>query len=126
MFIYKYSAKEQEEIRKIRQKYMSPEEDGMTRLRNLDAKAGSKATMIALIFGISGTLIMGTGMSLILTDLAELLHMTSIGGMVLGVITGVIGIILVIVAYPLYQKVLKREREKIAPEILKLTEELMK
>lgn len=125
-FKYTYSAKEQDEIKRIRQKYQSQEEDSMTRLRKLDASATNKATVIALILGIGGALILGMGMSLIMTDLAVLLGMTGMTNMIVGIITGVSGIILAALAYPVYSKVLKRERERIAPEILRLTDELMK
>ena len=125
-FKYTYSAKEQDEIKRIRQKYQSQEEDSMTRLRKLDASATSKATVIALVLGIVGALILGMGMSLIMTDLAVLLGMTGMTNIIVGTITGVLGVILAALAYPVYSKVLKREREKIAPEILKLTDELMK
>lgn len=125
-FKYTYSAKEQDEIKRIRQKYQSEEEDSMTRLRKLDASATSKATVIALVLGVGGALILGMGMSLIMTDLAVLLGMTGMTNIIVGIITGVLGIILAALAYPVYRKVLKREREKIAPEILRLTDELMK
>jgi len=125
-FKYTYSAKEQDEIKRIRQKYQSQEEDTMTRLRKLDASATSKATVVALVLGIVGALILGTGMSLIMTDLAVLLGMTGMTNMIVGIVAGVLGIILVILAYPIYSKVLKREHDKIAPEILRLTDELMK
>lgn len=125
-FKYTYSAKEQDEIKRIRQKYQAPEEDGMARLRKLDAKVTSKATAAALTLGITGALIMGTGMSLIMTDLAALLGMTGMTNMIVGIITGVLGIVLAALAYPMYHKVLKCEREKIAPEILRLADELMK
>lgn len=121
-----YSAKEQEEIKRIRQKYIVQEEDGMTRLRRLDEKATSKATMVSLILGIIGALVMGIGMSLIMTDLAGILGMTAVGRMIIGVIVGFVGMFLVAIAYPVYKKVLKTEHEKIAPEILRLSEELLK
>ena len=105
---------------------MVQEEDGMVRLRKLDAKASSKATMMSLVLGIIGALVLGTGMSLIMTDLAGILGMTAMGGMLVGVIVGLIGMTLVALAYPIYIKVLKSEREKIAPEILRLSEELLK
>ena len=125
-FKYTYSAKEQDEIKRIRQKCQSQEEDSMTRLRKLDASATSKATVIALVLGIVGALILGMGMSLIMTDFAALLGMTGMTNMIVGIITGVSGTILAALAYPVYSKVLKRERERIAPEILRLTDELMK
>ena len=74
-FCYTYSAKEQEEIKNIRKKYATPEasEDKMERLRRLDKSVTDKATTKSLIVGIIGALIMGTGMSLVMTDLADLI-----------------------------------------------------
>lgn len=125
-FKFTYSANEQEEIKRIRQKYMVQEEDGMQRLRKLDAQATGKATMVSLILGIMGALVMGTGMSLIMTELACILRMTYMGSIIVGVVCGVVGMILVALAYPVYKKVLKSERNKIASEVLRLSEELLK
>lgn len=125
-FKYTYSAKEQDEIKRIRQKYQIQEEDSMTLLRKLDASATNRATGIALVIGIVGALILGMGMSLIMTDFAMMLGMTGMTNMIVGIIAGILGIILVMLAYPVYSKVLNRERERIAPEILRLTDELMK
>ena len=125
-FRFTYSAKEQEELKKIRQKYQPQEEDKMTRLRKLDAGVTQKATWISLAIGIIGALVMGTGMSLAMTNLGEMLGLQGTLGMVIGVIIGIVGIVFVCLAYPVYHCVIKREREKIAPEVLQLTEELMK
>ncbi len=125
-FKYTYSAKEQDEIKRIRQKYQMQEEEGISRLRRLDEEVTGKATAIALSIGIAGVLIMGTGMSLILSELSTLLGLAELTGMVVGIITGVLGIVMVVLAYPVYNKVIKEEREKIAPEILRLSAELMK
>ena len=125
-FQYTYSAKEQDEIRRIREKYQSKEEDGISKLRKMDARVSQKATAVSLVLGILGALVMGTGMSLVMTDLGGILGLTGVVGMVIGGFIGVIGIILVALAYPVYNKVLKKEREKIASEILRLTEELLK
>jgi hypothetical protein len=67
---------------------------------------------------------MGIGMSLVMTEIGAFLG--TVLAMVVGVGLGVIGIILVCLAYPLYNRTLKKEREKIAPEIFRLTDELMK
>jgi hypothetical protein len=125
-FNYTYSAKEQEEIKAIRKKYAASEEaeDKMTQLRRLDASVYSKASAAALVVGIVGALIMGIGMSLVMTDIGAVLG--TIPAMVIGIGIGVIGIVLVCLAYPIYNRTLKKEREKIAPEILRLTDELMK
>lgn len=125
-FNYTYSAKEQEEIKAIRKKYAASEEteDKMTQLRRLDASVYSKASTAALAVGIVGALIMGIGMSLVMTDIGAVLG--TVLAMIIGIIIGVVGIVLVCLAYPIYNRTLKKEREKIAPEILRLTDELMK
>ena len=125
-FNYTYSAKEQEEIKAIRKKYAASEEseDKMTQLRRLDASVYSKASTAALAVGIVGALIMGIGMSLVMTDIGTVLG--TVLAMIIGISIGVVGIVLVCLAYPIYNRTLKKEREKIAPEILRLTDELMK
>ena len=118
-FNYTYSAKQQAEIENIRKKYApsTSNEDKMEQLRRLDAGVTKKATVLSLILGITGTLIMGTGMSFSLVWPDVLL--------VPGIIIGIIGIAILSAAYPVYAKVLKLEREKAAPEILRLTDELL-
>ena len=127
-FRYTYSAKEQTEIQNIRKKYetTTEQEDKMTQLRRLDASVSSKATTVALVVGIVGALIMGLGMSLAMSELSEILGIHQDVGMLLGIVIGVVGIVPVCFAYPLYNRTLKKEREKIAPEILRLSDELMK
>ena len=125
-FHYIYSAKEQEEIKAIRKKYAPSEEteDKMAQLRRLDAGVYSKATTVSLVVGIIGTLMMGLGMSLAMTDIGEMLG--TVLAMVIGVSIGIVGIVLVCLAYPIYNRTLRKEREKIAPEIIRPTDELMK
>lgn len=124
-FSYTYSAAQQEEIDKIRKKYL-PEEaqevDKMEQLRRLDAGVSNKAAVTALVVGILGALVMGLGMSLVMTDLGQSLGMVS--PLVPGIAIGLVGMAGVICAYPLYHRILKKQRQKIAPRILKLTEEL--
>ena len=117
-FSYVYSAEEQDEIRKIRKKYEFREEDPISRIRKLDNSVTQKATAISLVFGVVGVLIMGSGMSFIMTDLGSIIGMSGNIPWILGMLTGVIGIILVALAYPMYNNVLKKEREKVASEIL--------
>lgn len=128
-FSYTYSAKEQDEIKAIRKKYERPieVEDKMSVLRRLDASVTKKATVVSLIFGIIGALVMGSGMSLAMEkSFAEFLGMGETTAMLVGVSVGIVGIILVALAYPIYNGIVKRERERIAPKILRLTDELMK
>lgn len=116
-----YSAQEQEEIDRIRQKYLPQEQDKMAELRRLDHSVTQKATAAAVTVGVIGALIMGIGMSMDMTDLAAALGMF---GFYLGIGIGVVGIALIALAYPLYRRTLKKQREKIAPQILRLTDEL--
>ena len=123
-FTYTYSAKEQAELKRIREKYTAPTvaEDNMARLRRLDASVTNTAQVVALVFGIVGTLILGLGMSLIMTDFAELGEAEA---MVIGIPVGVVGGVLASLAYPIYNAIVKAKRKKLAPEIIRLTDELM-
>ena len=127
-FQFTYSAKEQAELKRIRDKYTAPTEaeDKMARLRRLDASVTNTAQAIALVFGVIGTLILGFGMSLVMTDLAEALAISGDAAMVIGIIVGVIGGVLASLAYPIYNAIIKAKRKKLAPEIIRLTDELMK
>ena len=118
-FSYTYSAKQQAEIENIRKKYApsTSKEDKMEQLRRLDGGVTRKATVISLILGITGTLIMGIGMCCTMVWQDTLF--------IPGIVIGLIGIAMLSAAYPVYNKVLKKEREKIAPEILRLTDELL-
>ncbi len=122
-FHYTYSAAQQQEVEDIRKKYLPREEDKMEQLRKLHAIPTQKAQACSIALGVIGTLILGTGMSLFMTELGAALGSLA---MVLGIALGLVGMVLVALAYPLYNRVLKKEREKIAPEILRLTDELMK
>lgn len=119
-FTMTYSAGHQDEVKRIRDKYLpeSEGEDKLTRLRRLDAGVTRKGTVVALIIGILGTLVMGGGMSMAMVAGGALF--------IPGIVVGVVGIVLITLAYPLFTVITKRERTRIAPEILKLTEELMK
>jgi hypothetical protein len=127
-FKYNYSAKEQAELKKIRAKYTPPTkaEDKMARLRKLDASVTSTATVISLVLGIIGALVLGFGMSLIMTDLNDFLGLSTDKSMIIGVAVGVLGGIIASFAYPAYNAIVKAKRKKLAPEIIRLTDELMK
>ncbi len=119
-FNYTYSAKQQEEIRNIRKKYLpqEPEEDKMEQLRRLDQGATKKGAIISIVMGVMGCLLLGVGMCCTMVWMEK--------WFIPGVILGIIGIAIVAMAYPLYTRIIRKEREKIAPQILKLTEELSK
>jgi len=119
-FEYNYSAKQQKEIEAIKKKYVQipsdSTEDKMETLRRLDRSAERKGTIWGLVLGLSGTLLFGTGMSFVLvwTDVL----------MLQGILLGIVGVALIVPAYPVYRSITKREREKLAPRILALTKEL--
>ena len=127
-FTYTYSAKEQAELKRIREKYTAPTEveNKMARLRRLDASVTNTAQAFALVFGVIGTLTLGFGMSLCMTDIGEILGSHSDLAMVIGIIVGVVGGVLASLAYPIYNAIVKTKRKKLAPEILRLADELMK
>lgn len=126
-FEYTYCAKEREEIKAIRQKYAAQEqpEDKLAAIRRLDAQVTEKATAVSLVLGILGALIMGSGMSLTMTDIGELLGLNATLAMLVGIGVGVAGMVMAGVAYPVYNRIVKKQREKIAPQILRLTDELL-
>lgn len=117
-FRFTYSAEEQEELQKIRQKYMPKETDKMRQLQKLDQSVTQKATILSILMGVIGSLFLGLGMSCCMVW----------GGVwfIPGIIIGLAGMLPIGFAYPVYTRVLKREREKIAPEILRLIDELMR
>ena len=122
-FSYTYSAAQQQEVEAIRRKYLPREEDKMEQLRRLHAVPTRKANAWSIALGVVGALVMGTSMSLCMTELSGFLGGTA---MFIGIPVGIVGMVLVALAYPVYNHVLKKERARIAPEILRLTEELLK
>lgn len=117
-FEYTYSAERQKEIEAIRKKYVTKEEDKMEQLRKLDRDAEKPGTIAAIVVGVFGMLVFGGGLSLALVWTDTLL----IGGIVLAMV----GIGIMAVALPVHKMVTKKQREKIAPQILELSEELMR
>lgn len=116
-FEFSYCAPEQEEIRRIRERYLPPQErkTKLDLLRELDAGVTWRGTMCSIALGTVSSLVMGLGMSLCMVwqRIAP------------GIVIGVIGMIGVAAAYPVYRRVTDREKKRITPQILKLTEELM-
>lgn len=118
-FNYTYSAAQQEEIKKIREKYSHKKtEDKMEQLRRLDKSVTRPGTVVSLIIGIVSCLILGVGMCCTMVWGGELF--------VLGIIVGVVGIVGIICAYPIYSMITKSRKEKLADEIIRLSDELLK
>ena len=115
-FEYTYSAKQQQEIESIRKKYLPKEENKMEQIRKLDREADRPGMIASLATGVIGALILGIGMCCTMVWGESLF--------VLGIFVGVIGSALIAAAYPLYKKVTRVQREKVAEQILALTNEL--
>lgn len=128
-FSYRYSAAEQAELKQLRERYApktEPAQNDLQRLRKMDAAVTQKAQCAALVLGVLGALLLGFGMSLIMTDLAQILGAHASLVMPLGIAVGVLGCILAGIAYPVYRHVISKERAKIAPEVLRLTDSLIR
>lgn len=112
-------------VQKIRTQYMEKDntENDLDMLRELDAEVKRPANLFGYIFGSIAALIMGTGMSLVMTDIGEQLGISNT--MPLGILIGVIGMLMAIVNYPIYNKILSSRKEKYAGRILKLSEKIM-
>ena len=119
-YSYSYSAQENKEIKRIREKYTEPSEreTKLEQLHRLDESVTKSAMAVSLTVGILGALILGFGMSCIMVWSEKMF--------VPGIIFGIIGIIISVLAYPIYKIKAEKKRKEIAPLILKLTDELIK
>ena len=116
VFEYTYSAPHRSEVQKIREKYLPKEVTKLDQLRALDAGVTRRGTAVSLVHGILYALILGLGMSCCMVWAGSLF--------LPGIVIGCVGLAGVTATYPIYNHIVKQEREKIAPEILRLTEEL--
>ena len=115
-FSYTYSAKLQEEVKRIRQKYVPPEENKLEQLRKLDESATRPGTIAAIVVGVVSALVLGLGMccTMVWTQF-----------FVPGVVIGVVGLAGIGSAFPIYSVMVKRQRKILAPQIMKISQELM-
>jgi len=109
-------------VEKIRTQYMEKESTELDALRKLDAKVKRPANIFAYVFGSLGAIVMGSGMSLIMTDIGEIIGMTEV--MVPGIVVGVAGMIMTLINYPIYKKMLGSRRKKYADEIIALSDKI--
>lgn len=117
VFQYTYSAPQNDEVKKIREKYLPKKETKMEQLRRLDESTTKKGLACSLTLGIASSLILGIGMCCALLWSEHL--------MIPGIIIGSVGIAGIALAYPLSIRITKKERARLAPAILKLTAKLM-
>lgn len=108
---------------KIRTKYMEKQPSELDALRELDAKVKRPASVFAYVFGSISAIIMGAGMSLIMTDIGAAIGMNST--MVPGITIGLVGMIMALVNYPIYKGILSIRKKKYSAEILNLSDKIM-
>lgn len=118
-FIYTYSAKENKEIQEIRNKYLPKEESKLEELKRLDSIVQNSGVVESLCAGIGGALVFGVGFCLTMKLFGSGAIFTG-----LGVLLGIVGMLGMFVAYPIYRKVFHKAKQIHAPRILELTEEL--
>jgi hypothetical protein len=110
-------------VEKIRTKYVEKKDSSLDELRKLDRKVKAPAEVFAYIFGSISALIMGAGMSLVMTDVANML---GLGDMTVpGIAVGVVGMVLAIVNYPIYKGILSSRKNKYADKILALSNKIL-
>ena len=108
---------------KIRAQYMEKQASELDALRELDAKVKRPANVFAYIFGSISAIVMGAGMSLVMTDIGSTIGMDS--AMIPGIVIGVVGMIMALLTYPIYKGILNSRKKKYGAEILKLSDKIM-
>ena len=110
-------------VEKIRTQYTEKEHTSLDELKALDAKVKRPANVFAYIFGTVGAIIMGSGMSLVMTDIAQTVGIEN--SMVFGIVVGVAGLAMAIANYPIHKSILNSRRKKYADKIIALSEKLI-
>ena len=118
-FTYTYSAQENKEIQEIRKKYLPQVESKFDELKRLDAQVQNSGMVESLSVGIGGALIFGLGMCLAMQVIGN-----GVAIIVLGVFLCIVGVVGMLVAYPIYRKIFEKTKAELAPRILELTAEL--
>ena len=110
-------------VEKIRSQYIEQHTE-LDALKALDAKVKKTANVFGYLYGGIGAIVMGAGMSLVMTDIGAMLGMTET--MMPGIALGVVGLAMSCTTYPIYKKILNFRKKKYASQILKLSERVMK
>ena len=108
---------------KIRAQYMEKAPSELDALRELDAKVKRPANLFAYVFGSISAIIMGAGMSLVMTDIGAILGLGE--AMISGIAIGVVGMAMALLTYPIYKGILGSRKKKYSAEILALSEKIM-
>ena len=110
-------------VQKIRTQYTERENTQLDALKALDKKVKKPANVFTVVFGISSAVVMGSGMSLVMTDIGSIIGIES--PMFPGIIIGVVGLVMALLTYPMYKKILNSRKKKYANEIIKLSDNIM-
>ena len=108
---------------KIRTQYVERESTELDELRKLDRKVKKPVNVFAFVFGSIGAIVMGSGMSLVMTDIGEITGIEN--ALMWGIIIGVIGLLGVVINYPVYKKMLSSRKKKFASRIIDMTDKIM-
>lgn len=123
-FVYTYSAKQNKELQEIRKRYLPRKESSLDTLKALDRKVRRPANIFAYFFGSVSAIVMGSGMSLVMTDIGSVV---GIGDpMIFGVLIGIAGLSMALLTYPIYQGILASRRKKYTDKILTLSDKIIK
>ena len=110
-------------VQKIRTQYTERENTQLDALKALDKKVKKTANVFAVVFGSISAVVMGSGMSLVMTDIGSIIGIES--PMFPGIIIGVVGLVMALLTYPMYKKILNSRKKKYANEIIKLSDNIM-
>lgn len=110
-------------VEKIRTQYIEKGHSKLEQLKKLDGKVKRPANIFAYVFGSVGAIIMGSGMSLIMTDIGDTVGIGNT--MAVGIVVGIIGMAMAIVNFPIYKKFLTSRRRKYAGEIISMSQEVI-
>lgn len=108
---------------KIRTQYMEKEATELDELRALDAKVKRPANVFAYTFGSFSAIVMGAGMSLVMTEIGAIVGIAS--AMPVGIAVGIVGLAFAIVNYPIYKGILNSRKKKYGAQIIELSEKIM-
>ena len=111
-------------VQKIRTQYTEKQHTELDELRELDRKVKAPANIFAYVFGSFSALIMGCGMSLVMTDVGQTIGVAS--PMTPGIVIGLVGMAMAIVNYPIYKGILTGRRKKYAQQIIALSDRITK
>ncbi|MBQ8182713.1 MAG: dihydropteridine reductase [Clostridia bacterium] len=111
-------------VEKIRTQYTEKTDSTLDEIKKLDKKVKKPANIFAYVFGSFAAIVLGCGMSLIMTDINTYLNISE--PLVPGIIIGVIGLFFAIINYPVYKRILTSRRKKYAAKIIELSDKITK